>query len=72
VLRTPTFGTTTGTVTQFNSPAGLGEITGDDGTAYPFHCTAIADGTREIEVGRPVTFTIAAGHRGRLEATEIA
>ena len=35
----------TGTVTEFDDDAGLGVITADDdGGAYPFHCTAIADG----------------------------
>ena len=72
MLHTPTFGAASGTVTEFDSPAGLGVITADDGATYPFHCTAIADGTREIAPGRTVTFTIAAGHRGRLEATDIS
>lgn len=71
MLRTPDFGIATGTVTAFDSPAGLGVVTGDDGKDYPFHCTAMADGTREIEVGAGVTFTVAAGHRGRFEATQI-
>ena len=33
-----------GTVTAFDDDAGLGVITATDGTAYPFHCTQIADG----------------------------
>lgn len=71
MLRTATFGPSSGTVTEYDAPAGLGLITSEDGTNYPFHCTQIADGTREIEVGRSVTFTIAAGHQGRFEATDI-
>ncbi len=71
MLRTATFGPAAGTVTEYDSPAGLGVITGEDGSTYPFHCTQIADGTREIQVGRSVTFTIAAGHLGMFEATEI-
>lgn len=71
MLRTPTFGCASGTVTSYDSPGGLGVITAENGTTYPFHCTALADGTREIEVGRTVAFTIAAGHQGRFEATEI-
>jgi cold shock CspA family protein len=70
-LRTASFGDGAGTVTQFDEAAGLGEITAADGVVYPFHCTAIADGSRDIEAGRNVTFTIAAGHLGRLEATDI-
>ncbi len=71
MLRTATFGSASGTVTEYDSPAGLGLVTADGGATYPFHCTAIADGSREIEVGRSVTFTIAAGHHGRFEATQI-
>jgi cold shock CspA family protein len=69
-LRTPSFGDATGTVSAFDKESGLGEITNDT-AVYPFHCTAIADGTRDIEVGKAVTFTIAAGHLGRLEAMDI-
>ena len=71
MLRTADFGTASGSVASFDKHAGLGEITGDDGTTYPFHCTAIANGTRDIEVGTKVSFTVAAGHRGKLEATQI-
>ncbi len=56
---------------SFEKDRGLGEIVTPDGDLYPFHCTAIADGTRDIDVGKHVTFTIVAGHRGRLEATAI-
>jgi cold shock CspA family protein len=72
VLGTASFGDAHGTVTAFDAKAGLGEITGDDGAVYAFHCTAIADGTRTIDVGTAVGFTIAAGHLGRFEATAIA
>jgi cold shock CspA family protein len=37
----------------------------------PFHCTAIADGTRRIDVGRRVAFAVAPGNLGRWEATAI-
>jgi cold shock CspA family protein len=70
-LRTASFGEAQGTVASFARDRGLGEIVTPDGHTYPFHCTAIADGTRDIEVGKSVTFTIAAGHLGRLEATAI-
>lgn len=72
MLRTADYGEASGTVASFDKPAGLGVITSPDGTSYPFHCTAIADGTRDIEVGKAVTFTIAAGHLGKLEATRIS
>jgi cold shock CspA family protein len=60
-----------GTVTAFDSKRGLGEIKGADGRAYPFHCTRIADGTREIPVGAAVEFRVAPGPLGRWEAVEI-
>ena len=64
-------GPRTGTVTSFEDDRGLGTVTDEDGTAFDFHCTAIADGTRDIEVGRPVTFEVRPGHRGRLEARRV-
>ena len=72
MLRTAAFGEGNGTVTSFDEPSGLGEIVAADGSVYPFQCTGIADGTRTIAVGRQVTFTIVAGHLGKLEATNIA
>ncbi len=71
MLGTASYGDAHGTVTAFDAAVGLGEIVGADDTVYPFHCTAIADGSRSIEVGQPVTFTIAAGHLGRLQASEV-
>jgi cold shock CspA family protein len=59
-------------VSAFDEQRGLGEITADDGTVYPFHCTVIADGTRTIAVGTAVEFTVVAGHLGRWEAAEVA
>jgi cold shock CspA family protein len=60
-----------GKVVAFDSKRGLGEIRGADDRAYPFHCTKIADGTREIPLGEPVEFTVAPGPLGRWEAVEI-
>jgi cold shock CspA family protein len=57
-----------GRVTAFDATRGLGTVTDDTGTAYDFHATAIADGTRRIDVGAAVCFTLAPGHRGRYEA----
>ena len=62
----------TGRVTAFDDHRGIGEITGDDGTVYPFHCTVIADGSRTIAVDTGVEFEIVAGHQGRWEARAIA
>jgi cold shock CspA family protein len=61
----------TGRVTTFDERRGIGEITGDDGAVYPFHCTVIADGSRTIAVGTAVDFECVAGHLGRWEAASI-
>lgn len=60
-----------GTVTAFSDANGLGEVTGDDGGVHPFHCTAIADGTRTVAPGTPVTFELVPAHHGRLEARPV-
>lgn len=61
----------TGVVESFDDPRGLGEVRADDGAVVPFHCTAIADGSRTIAVGQPVRFTVVAGRLGRWEAAHI-
>ena len=61
----------TGTVSSFSEDRGLGEITADDATVYPFHCTAIADGTSTIAVGAVVEFAVVPGHLGHWEAAAI-
>ena len=58
-------------VTEFDEARGLGTITADDGTARPFHCTAIADQSRDIEVGAAVAFEVVPGSLGRWEATNL-
>jgi len=62
----------TGTVTEFDDAAGLGTITADDGTAYRFHCTAIADGSRTIAVATKVEFAPRPARHGTYEAGEIS
>ncbi len=64
-------GSRTGSVTSFDDHRGLGEITGDDGVIYPFHCTAIAGGSRTIDEGVAVRFDVVAGRVGRWEAAGI-
>ena len=61
----------TGTVTAFDEQRGLGEVTEVDGEVLPFHCTAIADGSRTIEVGAAVTFVVVPGRLGRWEASTL-
>lgn len=63
-----TLGSRTGSVTRFDDHRGLGVITADDGTEFPFHCTGIADGTRTIAVDASVRFDVVAGRVGRWEA----
>lgn len=61
-----------GKVGFFDPDVGLGEVVGDDGRGYPFHCTEIADGSRRIEAGTEVQFVVAPGHRGVREARAVA
>jgi CspA family cold shock protein len=56
-----------GQVVEFDEARGLGTVE-SGGRTYPFHCTQIADGTRTIEVGTPVTFEVAPAVGGRWEA----
>jgi CspA family cold shock protein len=60
-----------GTVTEFDDARGLGTITAADGTIRPFHCAAIADGTRTIAIGTAVTYEVRPGPMGRWEARAI-
>jgi cold shock CspA family protein len=57
-----------GTVVGFDEGRGVGVVADEDGRRYPFHCTAIADGSRTIAEGTRVCFVVAPGHLGRLEA----
>ena len=59
-----------GVVGAFDAAAGLGTIATDHGVSLAFHCVAIADGTRTIEVGVPVSFTLVP-KLGRYEASDI-
>jgi CspA family cold shock protein len=55
--------------------AGAGAAERAEGAAgaarYPFHCTQIADGSRVVAVGAPVSFGLLAGRGGRWEAADI-
>jgi len=61
----------TGTVAGVDAATGWGRVAAASGVEYPFHCTAVADGTRAVEVGTPVVFWLATGHRGVWEAAGI-
>ncbi|MDY7103447.1 MAG: hypothetical protein S0880_19860 [Actinomycetota bacterium] len=60
-----------GTVLSFDDPRGIGVVGDATGEVAPFHCTAIADGSRTIEVGAPVGYDLVAGRLGRWEASRI-
>ncbi len=64
----PSAGPHHGRVTSFDPARGLGTVLDDDGAAFGFHATAIADGSRRIEAGTEVAFTVVPGHRGAYEA----
>jgi cold shock CspA family protein len=57
-----------GRVTSFDARRGLGAVADADGTEFEFHATAIVDGSRRIEPGTEVAFSLVPGHRGRYEA----
>jgi cold shock CspA family protein len=60
-----------GLVASFDDHRGYGTIRAEDGRELFFHCTRIADGTRTIAVGTPVTFAMVPGHGGRWEAADL-
>lgn len=60
-----------GRVGSFDEDAGYGTLVDEDGREVFFHCTAIAGGSRTIEVGAPVCFTVGAGRLGRWEAGSV-
>ncbi len=57
---------------EFDEHRGLGTVRGDDGRQLAFHCTSIADGSRQIDADTKVVFTVAAGHLGCWEAAEVS
>jgi cold shock CspA family protein len=60
-----------GRVASFDATRGLGTLTDDTGAVYAFHATAIAGGSRRIDVGTRVSYALAPGHGGRLEARSL-
>ena len=65
-------GTVRGTVATFDDPEGYGTVSASDPEGvWFFHCTAIADGTRSIEVGAEIDFDVVPGRLGRYEATNL-
>jgi cold shock CspA family protein len=62
----------TGRVATFDEHRGRGEVEARGGMHFPFHCTAVADGSRAIAPDTPVRFRLVIGPLGALEATAIA
>jgi len=60
-----------GRVAAYDEHRGIGEVTDAEGHSLPFHCTAIADGSRTIPSGVEVDFRVVNGPLGVTEATEI-
>lgn len=60
-----------GRVAEYDDHKGYGWIDDVGGERLFFHCTAIADGSRTIEVGAGVSFEVVEGRMG-LEATDIS
>jgi cold shock CspA family protein len=62
-----------GTVAEFDDVRGFGVVRDDEtGEEHFFHRTAIADGSRTIEVGAAVQFEIVPGRNGTWEAKPVA
>ncbi len=60
-----------GRVATFDDFVGRGEIEAGGGMRFPFHCTALLDGTRTVAPDTAVKFRLAAGPLGALEAIAI-
>jgi cold shock CspA family protein len=65
------FGAVEATVETFDDFKGYGTLRTADGAELPFHCTALLDGTRTIDVGAAVTAEVVPGRLGRWEAARI-
>ena len=61
-----------GRVVAFDAARGLGQVQCEDGARLGFHATAVGDGSRHIEVGTAVTFTVGPGHGGRYEVRSLS
>ncbi len=64
------FGERTGTVVAFDTHVGIGVVAAGD-AQWPFHCTTIADGSRFVDVGAEVSFTVGPAGPGRWEAFDL-
>lgn len=67
----PSPGVARATVIDFDESRGLGSARSDAGDVYSFHCSALADGTRAVEVGTVVFFRICGALAGEFEARDL-
>jgi cold shock CspA family protein len=65
------FGTVQATVAEFDEHRGYGTLRTADGAELFFHCTAITDGSRTVEVGAAVSADVVPGRLGRWEAARV-
>ena len=65
------FGAVDAAVATFDDHRGYGTLRTADGTELFFHCTALADGSRTVEVGTEVSAQVVPGRLGRWEAARI-
>ncbi len=60
-----------GVVARFDDASGIGQVADRAGVLVDFHCVSIADGSRRIAEGAPVTFLRRTGPTGRSEAVAV-
>ncbi|GAC1308412.1 MAG: hypothetical protein NVSMB16_04730 [Acidimicrobiales bacterium] len=60
-----------GEVVSFDADTGLGVVRAAQGGEWPFHCTRLADGSRSVDAGTRVVFTVVPGAPGRWEADAV-
>jgi cold shock CspA family protein len=63
--------TRSGAVIDFDEHIGLGHVRSTVGDEYLFHCTQIAGGSRVIDAGTRVQFTVRETHKGLVEAFDV-
>lgn len=69
-IGSPGFSRSRGVVSSFDADVGLGTVEAE-GRRWLFHCTAISDGTRVIDIGAIVDFAQSFGGPGRWEAFDL-
>ena len=60
-----------GQVESFDQRAGLGTVLAGNEVRLPFHCTAIVGGSRQLDQGAMVSFSVRPGRLGRWEASNL-